>query len=130
MTTIIKNYIYVPGCEELIPEIEIEYPDSLVAYDIPMDSLQTDSIETDIPPVETISWNFYPNPTYGELNIEVSKQVEMLYLTDMTGKVLRQIPMNGNTTTRINLDGLAMGIYFLRYPVGKQWLTGKVMLMR
>ncbi len=130
LTTLIKNYIYVPGCQELIPEIEIDYPDSLVAQEIPLDSLANDSLDTEIPPLETISWNFYPNPTYGTLNIEVSSAVEMLYLTDMTGKVLRQIPMNGSTKTQISLDGLPMGIYFLRYPVGKQWLTGKVMLMR
>ena len=31
---------------------------------------------------------------------------------------------------QVNLSGYASGIYLIRYPVGKQWVSGKVVLMR
>lgn len=128
LKNLIKNYIYVPQCEETIPEPDLEYLDSLVTYTNPEDTI--DSTETNTPLINTIEWNFYPNPTYGELTIEVSENVEKLYLTDLSGKTLRQISMNEFKKTKINLEGLPVGIYLLRYPIGKQWLSGKVILMR
>jgi len=107
-------------------------------YEFPLDSLEIDTLDAainsgfidELKPIEEISWKYYPNPTYGPITIEVSKEVEMLYLTDMSGKILKEIIMNGGTRIQTDLTGLPMGIYFLRYPIGKKWLSGKVVLMR
>ena len=140
LVRLIQSYLYVPSCDEEVPEIDFlpETPDSLVVYEFPVDSLETDTLVAainsgfidELEPIEEISWKYYPNPTYGPITIEVSKEVEMLYLTDMSGKILKEITMNGGTRIQTDLTGLPMGIYFLRYPIGKKWLSGKVVLMR
>lgn len=140
LVRLIQSYLYVPSCDEEVPEIDFlpETPDSLVVYEFPVDSLETDTLVAainsgfidELERIEEISWKYYPNPTYGPITIEVSKEVEMLYLTDMSGKILKEITMNGGTRIQTDLTGLPMGIYFLRYPIGKKWLSGKVVLMR
>jgi hypothetical protein len=140
LVRLIQSYLYVPSCDEEVPEIDFlpETPDSLVVYEFPVDSLEIDTLDAainsgfidELKPIEEISWKYYPNPTYGPITIEVSKEVEMLYLTDMSGKILKEIIMNGGTRIQTDLTGLPMGIYFLRYPIGKKWLSGKVVLMR
>ena len=140
LVRLIQSYLYVPSCDEEVPEIDFlpETPDSLVVYEFPVDFLEIDTLDAainsgfidELKPIEEISWKYYPNPTYGPITIEVSKEVEMLYLTDMSGKILKEITMNGGTRIQTDLTGLPMGIYFLRYPIGKKWLSGKVVLMR
>ena len=140
LVRLIQSYLYVPSCDEEVPEIDFlpETPDSLVVYEFPVDFLEIDTLDAainsgfidELKPIEEISWKYYPNPTYGPITIEVSKEVEILYLTDMSGKILKEITMNGGTLIQTDLTGLPMGIYFLRYPIGKKWLSGKVVLMR
>ena len=141
LVRLIQSYIYVPSCDEEVPEIAFlaETLDSLVVYEFPVNSIEIDSLDNafnpepvdNIPkPIEEISWKYYPNPTYGPITIEVSEAVEMLYLTDMTGKIIKEINMNGGTRIQTDLVSLPMGIYFLRYPIGKKWLSGKVVLMK
>jgi len=141
MVDIIKNYTYVPECEEETPTLAVDLPDSEIAYQIERDSLATDHLKQDIITNHIlntfiggndhiISWKYWPNPTMGDLNIEVSESVERLYLSDMNGKLIREIEMNGAQKTYINLEGLATGVYLLRYPIGKRWISGKVVLTR
>ena len=140
LVRLIQSYLYVPSCDEEVPEMDFlpETPDSLVVYEFPVDSLKIDTLDAvtnsgfidELETIEEISWKYYPNPTYGPITIEVSKEVEILYLTDMSGKILKEITMNGGTRIQTDLTGLPMGIYFLRYPIGKKWLSGKVVLMR
>ena len=136
MVNLIRNYSYVPECEEEVPELEVDLPDAELAYQIERDSSRTDTITQHILDVfipdndNIISWKYWPNPTMGDLNIEVSERVEVLYLSDMNGKLIREIQMNGANRTYVNLEGLATGIYMLRYPIGKRWISGKVILTR
>ena len=118
LTTIIKNNMFYPACEETVPDFDLDYPDSLVQYpylhvdnvyegdsieridslianidslgradslDVSIDSLQTDH------PIERIEWKFYPNPTQDIVNIETSENVDLIYLTDLSGKLLQEI---------------------------------------
>ncbi|MEM7162546.1 MAG: T9SS type A sorting domain-containing protein [Bacteroidota bacterium] len=136
MVEIIQNYAYVPECEEETPSLEVNLPDSALAFQIEPDSSKRDTTTQHILNTfiddnpKVISWKYWPNPTMGDLNIEVSESVERLYLSDMNGKLIREIEMNGAKKTYINLEGLSTGIYLLRYPVGKKWISGKVVLTR
>ena len=136
MVEIIKNYTYVPKCEEETPTLSVDLPDSEIAFQFEPDSLKQDTVTNHILNTfindnpKVISWKYWPNPTMGDLNIEVSESVERLYLSDMNGKLIREIEMNGAQKTYINLEGLATGVYLLRYPVGKKWISGKVILTR
>lgn len=146
LTTIIKNNMFYPACEELIPDYETNLPDSLVQYPYPievdslsnLDSLAVDTLNTRVPndslnvenPIDRIEWKFYPNPTSDFVNIEVSENVELIYLTDLSGKLLQQISFMTDRKQTISLGSYPSGIYLLRYPVGKHWVTGKIVLTR
>ena len=146
LTTIIKNNMFYPACEEIIPDYDGANPDSLVQYPYPiiedtlgLDSLAVDTLDTRVDPVDSllvddpedrIEWKFYPNPTSDIVNIEVSENVDMIYLTDLSGKLLQQISFNTERKKTISLGSYPSGIYLLRYPVGKHWVTGKIVLTR
>ncbi len=141
LTEIIKNNMFYPDCDQEIPEYELPFPDSLVQYPYPisedslaLDSLSTDSLEVRTPQdsleVDPIEWKFYPNPTSDIVNIEVSENVEVIYLTDLSGKLLQEIPFGTDRRKVISLGSYPSGIYLLRYPVGKHWVTGKIVLTR
>ena len=81
--------------------------------------------------VVELQWKFYPNPTTGIINIVANKEIEQLYISDLSGKVLQVITnINPNETVTANLSGYASGIYLIRYSLGKQWISGKIMLVR
>lgn len=122
MSTIITNNLYYPSCEEAEDSSNFQQMDSIVSY--------TDSsTQIDNQPKE-IKWNFYPNPTRGIVNIEVSETIEFIYLTDLSGKILQKIPFEGSKRKQISLDNYPTGVYLLRYPIGKQWISGRLVLTR
>lgn len=117
----IDQNLYYPSCDDTIPQHHTNYPDSSVSYQ------HKDSAENTLTKIE---WNFYPNPTTDELTIEVSELVDFIYLTDISGKILEKIPFNDTKKKQISLIQYPTGLYLLRYPIGKQWMTGKVVLTR
>ena len=70
----------------------------------------------------------YPNPVSDELTIKVngnqSGNAELL-LTDMTGKVIKRMGMNGAIQT-VNMNGLASGIYLIKYVDDEQSQTLRI----
>jgi hypothetical protein len=125
----------MPDCNQQMPELHLPYADSLVVYPEQQQPLKVDSIpqKTDsIKPIVTqISWNFYPNPTRDMVTVVTDRDVEELYLTDLSGKALQIIyNLRKDSPTRIDLSDYPSGIYLLRYPIDKLWITGKVVLMR
>ncbi len=122
MSTIITNNLYYPNCEKEEDSSNYQQVDSVISY--------TDSsTQVDNQPKE-IKWNFYPNPTRGIVNIEVSESIKFIYLTDLSGKILQKIPFEGIRRKQISLDNYPTGVYLLRYPVGKQWISGRLVLTR
>lgn len=144
LTNVIKTSVYYPKCEEITPEYELNYPDSVVNFTLEGGQIYNDSNEVTRPDrtdrdsinnspiinLNTIEWSFYPNPTRDYVNIEVSKEIEFIYLMDLSGKLLQKVEFNGTLKTSIYLGDYPVGIYLLRYPVGKKWVTGKVVLIR
>jgi hypothetical protein len=54
-----------------------------------------------------------------------------LYITDLTGKVLQVLTnLEKDRVIQVDLSQYATGIYLIRYPVGKSWVSGKVVLQR
>ena len=59
----------------------------------------------------------YPNPATSELTLQVGGTISnsaLLSLTDITGKLVRQMAIT-NSTTAIDVSTLAPGIYIIRY---------------
>jgi len=149
LTTVIKNNMYYPECDAEIPDLALNYPDSIVEYPFNFDNhngdtlgsvrdsltvndtiVRTDSIPNNYDPIDPFKWKFYPNPTQDIVNIEATENVKFIYLTDFTGKILQRIDLSGRKTIQVSLGRYPAGIYLLRYPIGKQWATGKIVLMR
>ncbi len=129
LVRLIKSYTYMPDCEQNLPDLSLNYPDSLVTYVPQIDSTSADTSAVE-PPVE-INWSYYPNPTRGIVNIKANVAIKELYITDLSGKVLQIIKdIQPENPVKVDLSGYASGIYLIRYPVGKQWISGKVVLIR
>ena len=133
LVRVVKSYTYMPDCEKQIPDLNLNYPDSIVVVN-PADTTQNQNDSTVTvkpePPIE-INWKYYPNPTRGIVNIEASVDIKELYVTDLSGKVLQVLnDINSEAKVQVDLGSYASGIYLIRYPVGQQWVSGKVILVR
>jgi hypothetical protein len=134
---ILKSYTYMPDCDQQLPDIGTEIPDSIVQVPDTNNVTSTDSVpERDslgnvIPDQVHITWSYYPNPTNGIVNIVSDADIEELYITDFSGKVLQIIgKIEANRVMQVDLSQYATGIYLIRYPQGEKWISGKVILQR
>jgi len=137
LVRIIKSYTYLPNCEQLIPDLNVNLPDSIVkvTIDTKLDSLETsnnkniDSTTTN--ETTEFEWKYYPNPTDGIINIVANKDIKELYISDLSGKALEGIKdIKAEDVVTIDLSNYPSGIYLIRYPIGKQWISGKIILKR
>lgn len=60
-----------------------------------------------------INLKVYPNPTNGELNIELPKDTKYFFIADISGKVILRIETNNKEFEKINLSNLPNGVYFV-----------------
>jgi hypothetical protein len=97
--------------------------DSLAAIS---DSMVSDSVNT---LMTQASFKYYPNPTSGPLTIETEGKIEILYLADISGKLLERYTVIENIFS-ISLENYPTGIYFLQMPINDKWHSGKVLLVR
>jgi len=130
LVRVIKSYTYMPDCEQTLPELDLNYPSDTVVYS-PIDTTKVDSSTmSPIKPIE-VTWTFYPNPTRGIVNIKASVDITELYITDLSGKVLQVVKdIEADKVVQADLSSYASGIYLIRYPVGKKWVSGKVLVVR
>jgi hypothetical protein len=141
LVRIVKSYTYMPDCEQNIPDLELDYPDSLVSSVTPVDTLDTDTTATN--PRDTIDvvnnpdprpevkWSYYPNPTNGIINVKADTDIEELFLSDLTGKLLQSIKkLEKDRVYQFDLSQYVTGIYLIRYQHDDKWISGKVVLQR
>ncbi len=76
------------------------------------------------------AWKYYPNPTAGNVNVELEGELDFMYLMDGAGKLLRRIEVS-DPNFQIRLGEFPSGIYYLK-GIGKneKEVTGKVVLIR
>jgi hypothetical protein len=141
LVRVIKSYTYMPTCEQKIADLGVNLPSALVV----VTNTDTTTIDTAAATstAETISatpaakdtlqlqWKFYPNPTNGVVNIVSNENIPELYISDLSGKVLQVVRnIEPATTATVDLSGYATGIYLIRYPMDKQWVSGQIVLSR
>ena len=131
LVRIIKSYSYMPDCQQYVTDLGVNLPDSQVVIYNPIDTTKTVTTLSHPEDSIDIQWKFYPNPTNGLVNIESNKEIAELYISDLSGKALQVIRniSPGNVVT-VDLSQYSTGIYLIRYPVGKQWVSGKISLMK
>lgn len=72
----------------------------------------------------------FPNPTSGNMTVELNGEMEAVYLTDFTGKILERLAVE-KTVHQLNLGGYPSGVYFLAYfTKDKKRGTERVVLQR
>lgn len=143
MVRILKSYTYMPDCEQNIPDLNLQYPDSLVevnnvdslALDSLMlaqtDSLTIDSLRQNPPTITELEWSYYPNPTTGVLNIKPGTDIDELFITDLSGKLMQSVKnLEKDRVVQVDLSSYTTGIYLIRYLHEDRWITGKVVLQR
>ncbi len=139
LVRLIQSFTYIPDCENQQQEPDLNLPDSSVQYPFP--GILQDSTDTIAEPIRfnpnntsdtlKIEWSYYPNPTNGIVNIIVNRDIDELFISDMTGKELFTIKdMKKDEIRRIDLSDYPTGIYLIRYPIGDKWISGKVVLHR
>ena len=138
LVRIVKSYTYMPDCDQNIPELDLNYSDSLVSSINPVDSI--DSMETN--PRDSfninnpnnrpeVKWSYYPNPTNGIINVKADTDIEELFITDLTGKLLQSIKkLEKDRIYQVDLSQYVTGIYLIRYLHEDKWISGKVVLQR
>ncbi|MCX6251088.1 MAG: T9SS type A sorting domain-containing protein [Bacteroidetes bacterium] len=75
------------------------------------------------------SFKYYPNPTTGNLTIEVDGVVDLLYLADISGKLLAKYDIRGQKKITINIGNYPSGVYFLQCFLENKWVRGKIILV-
>ncbi len=76
------------------------------------------------------SWKYFPNPTSGNLNVELEGELDYMYLLDGAGKLLQRIKIS-DPIFQLDLKNYPSGIYYLR-GIGEEEreVSGKVILAR
>ncbi|PJR03123.1 T9SS type A sorting domain-containing protein [Avrilella dinanensis] len=59
-----------------------------------------------------LSFNVYPNPTTGIINVETTEQLSAYTIYDATGRKVRERMFDGSN--QINLENTSNGVYFIR----------------
>jgi hypothetical protein len=78
--------------------------------------------------VETVM--IYPNPAQDILNIQSDVEINRVELVAVTGQVLISEPV-GEKTHRLNVEGLANGVYFIKvYSGSKQVVLKKLVIQK
>ncbi len=74
------------------------------------------------------STNVYPNPSKGIFNITSDQNIQMIYVYDMTGKLIQTFDANGMRNSQINLESFSKGNYILRIQTEQSVSTKKVIV--
>lgn len=131
LVRVLKSYTYMPDCQQNIPDLALNIPDSIVSNIPAKDSSDTSGVKTD-PKALNITWSYFPNPTNGMITILPNTDIKELYVSDLSGKVLQVLPkLKKDERIQVDLSGYATGIYLIRYlDENNHWLSGKVVLQR
>jgi hypothetical protein len=113
MKRIITSYTFVPECSD--DQGDPEVYDSLF--------VQEDQRQ------DEIEWSFWPNPTQGLIQIKVDRDIDEIFLTDLTGKILeRYTDIRRDRILRRDLAQYPKGIYLLTFALEDKVVKGKVVL--
>jgi len=88
--------------------------------------------ELSAPSLRALNGNTYPNPTTGELFVDMNKntKINALSVTDLTGKVVLVVKDINASNTSLDMSNLKDGYYFLQVDTDLGLATQKVVLAR
>lgn len=120
LVRLFKQYTQTPSCEAKENKKIIKEEIAEIA----MITTETEMEKT----IPTLSVNYYPNPTTGQLTIEVSADIEELFITDLSGKIIQRHLNLQTGKNEIDLTIFPSGIYFIQYFNDGKTETEKIVL--
>jgi hypothetical protein len=108
LVRLIDAYTFVNDCngEENLPKDTINATDSSI-----------------------VTWNVWPNPSNGTLKIQLNCDVNELFITDITGKIMeRHADIHKNRILETDIGQYAKGIYLITFVLNEKRYTKKVIL--
>ncbi len=73
------------------------------------------------------NFRMYPNPASSVINLSgIQNELQSVQLTDINGRVVKNIALNGIAETQINVSDLTSGVYFLKVQSALGTGTAKV----
>lgn len=84
-------------------------------------SLGTDSFDT-------TAFSVYPNPSNGIVNISNGLNATMISatITDLNGRTVKSLKLNGESTSQINISDLSAGVYMMNVSSDQGSVTKKI----
>jgi Secretion system C-terminal sorting domain len=116
---VVASYVHAPGCDEA------EWQEEMVQMDeealiIPMESTPEEKIE--------IRLDCYPNPADNVLWITSTHEMDEVYISDNSGKLLHKLNVQTGQT-RLDTSTYPSGIYYIKVLAGNKWLSKKFIVM-
>ena len=80
--------------------------------------------------IRLFRWSIYPNPVNNSFTVRYSPELRnrRLNITDINGKLLKQVNLAGEGTQFIRVDGFKAGVYFLSVEANNRKYTQKMMI--
>ncbi len=139
MVRLITQYITTPTCDNTIIFDKEEIKDTTIVstpHEIVLDSNFVQNIDSaNVETVDIEEYNYdeglkyYPNPTRGNLTIEITGEIKELFLADYSGKILQRFSENREDKINIEIGQYPSGIYFIQYLNKDRLMSGKVILI-
>lgn len=123
---VIYQYTYVPDIKSIAKEEFAQ--DTLTVEKVVALKQDTNTVKQEDPKAqEKISWKYYPNPTTGPITIEAQKDLDKLFIMDISGKILERHELK-TRVVQLDLGQYPIGTYYICYSYGAdKWLRGKVL---
>tara|TARA_B100000508_G_scaffold55003_2_gene42627 strand:- start:28629 stop:30413 length:1785 start_codon:yes stop_codon:yes gene_type:complete len=114
MIRLISSYIYLPDCSDPVNEDDLEE----YVHDDSNDDKE-----------DKLEWTIWPNPTSGIVNIKIDRDMEEVFLTDLSGKIMeRYTDLRKNRALKRDLSQYARGLYLITFTYKEKVYTKKVVL--
>lgn len=145
LARLVGQYVFIPGCQSeniaqvadsVIQEKSVPLPEASNPLpkqeekdeDEPHYAQVTEETETK-PEIEEekIFLKIYPNPTRGRFKIESSHSLDVVFIGDISGKVMNRWD-NVSKTARFNLEHFPPGIYTFKYQWRGNWYYDRLVI--
>jgi hypothetical protein len=132
LVRLFNQFTSVVTCEKEFPiDMQKEISDTAkieVYLKSDNDTLSLDSNAVKPPLKKEFYCKFYPNPTSGILNVEITGNVKELFMTDISGKIIERFSINRRKSFRIDISRYPRGIYLMTYyGENNRPVSGKIM---
>jgi len=82
-------------------------------------------IEEELNSTKDVKWSYYPNPSSGQVTVDIDREATALYLFDTTGKLVLYKDSKAKQY-KLDLSGLPNAVYYLKVDVAGKPLMGKI----